>query len=213
MTLNVIFDLDNTLVGTFRNKGRVFEVEARPGAMELLNRLRKLKKARNIKYILFTKSVFEEAEKGIASLGGEDFFDEIITYENIPSFEIGSVEFNVFSENGPFYGLVPVSLLADNLLLVDDNYQMIQAMEKVKTAYQDRGIQKQYSSYLVPYYEAMNPMMLELIYELESKQRHTDIEKHLINETKRYINRGNEISLLEMNSLYDYIEFIAAKKG
>lgn len=205
MSKKVLFDLDNTLIGSYRNREGKLVLEARPGVLDLLNKLREFKKQHDVQYILFTSVPKNWVETGITILEAHDFFDDIICRDTLLPIEPGSIEEKIFGLKSEFHGLKPFTVLKGDLLLIEDNPIMQKAGEAIKLEYKEKESERKIDICKVTFYEAVDPRRYDIIEELERTEEKTDFNTKRLQHMRDNLDKIGVDNQLEMEKVYDSI--------
>lgn len=205
MSKKILFDLDNTLVGSYRNKEGKIVLEARPGVLELLDKLRDLKKQKDIKYILFTNVSQKWVEVEMDILEAHDFFDDVINRDTMLSVVPGSIEEKIFGTDGEFYGLKPFTVIEGDLLLINDNPFMEKAGEAIRSEYESQESTRKIDFCKVSFYEAIDPRRYEIIEELEKREEKTEFDEKRLQHMRENLDKIDIDNEAEMEKVYDSV--------
>ncbi|MFP3726410.1 NIF family HAD-type phosphatase [Priestia filamentosa] len=205
MSKKILFDLENTLVGSYRNHEGKLVLEARPGVLNLIEKLRDLRKQKDVEYILFSNLSKSWTELKLEVLQAENFFEDVVYRETILPVEAGSIEDKVFGAGSEFYGLKPFSVIEGDLLLVEDNPFAVKAGELIRSEYKAQQPSRKIEVCKVSFYEAVDPRRYEIIEELENQEEKTEFNEKRLLHMKENLDKIGVDNEKEMERVYDSI--------
>ncbi|PFJ31888.1 hypothetical protein [Bacillus thuringiensis] len=211
MSKKVLFGLDNMLIDSYRNRNGEVVIEPRPGVLELLDKLRELKKQKEVEYVLFTGLPKRWVKTEVDVLGAQNFFDNIVSNETYLAIKPGSIEDKVFGIHSEFYGLKPFTVIEGDLLLIEDNPIMQRAGEAIKSEYEMKDLNRIIDICKVDFYESIDNRRYDIIDELEETQEKTAFNIKRIQKMRENLDTIMEKGMLEMEKIYDNIVQFASE--